>query len=380
MTTTHPIYLDYAAATPLDPTVLLAMQPYYSEMFFNPSASYSSALKTKQALSQARKRLAYWLGAKEAEIIFTAGATEANNLAVQGVMQLYPDSNIVVSSIEHESVLAPASSYDVRLVNIHSDGRLDLDDLEQKIDNNTVLVSIMLANNEIGTIEPLKEAAKIITHRRRSRENKLPLYLHSDAAQAANYLDLHAARLGVDMMSINGGKIYGPKQSGALYIKTGVILKPIIQGGGQERNLRSGTENVVGSIGLAAALDKAQTIRHEETYRLKILQQKLIGLLEDNIEALTINGSLKQRLPNNVHFSLTGKDNERLLFELDELGIMAAAGSACSASSDEPSHVLAALGKSLAEAQSSIRLTLGRQTTIEDITFTARTIASLAKP
>jgi cysteine desulfurase len=220
------IYMDHAAATPLVPEVLKAMQPYFAEAFYNPSATYNSARQVRKALEDARATTAHYLGAKSSEIIFTAGATEANNMAIHGIMSLLPGSNIVVSSIEHESVLAPAGKYDCRLVKVSSDGRIDLDDLASKIDENTALVSIMYANNEIGTVQPLREVAKIIEHKRKLRPAK-PLYFHTDAAQAANYLDLHTSRLGVDLMSINGGKIYGPKQSGVLYVKAGIVLEPL---------------------------------------------------------------------------------------------------------------------------------------------------------
>ncbi|HEY5152651.1 MAG TPA: aminotransferase class V-fold PLP-dependent enzyme, partial [Candidatus Saccharimonadales bacterium] len=256
---------------------------------------------------------------------------------------------------------------------------LDLDDLRQKIDGKTVLVSIMYANNEIGTIQPIREITKLIADIRRQRgPGALPLYLHTDACQAANYLDLHVARLGVDMMTINGGKIYGPKQSGALYVKAGIMLKPLVNGGGQERGLRSGTENVASIIGLVAALDLAQSGRRQEAERLRILQDNFFDLIENQIPAAQINGSRKYRLPNNVHLTLPGQDNERLLIRLDEAGIMAAAGSACSASSQESSHVLHALGLSDAEARASLRFTMGRQTDIAAIQTTVKVLAQLS--
>ena len=356
------VYLDYAAATPIDAAVLRAMQPYFIDNFYNPSATYSAARDVRKALATARAGIAHWLGARPAEIIFTAGGTEANNLAIDGVMRQFPDGNVVVSAIEHESVLEPARGYDCRQAAIGPDGRLDLEDLRRKIDNKTVLVSIMYANNEIGTVQPLRKIAKIIAEKRR-QDRAQPLYFHTDACQAANYLDLHAARLGVDLMSVNGGKIYGPKQSGFLYVKAGTKLEPLLRGGGQERGLRSGTENVSAIIGLAAALDLAQNSRHQEAKRLQALQELFFKLAGEKIPTAIINGSRKYRLPNNVHITIPGCDNERLLIQLDEAGIMAAAGSACSASSKEPSHVLRALGLSDAEARASLRFTMGRGTT-----------------
>jgi len=371
------IYLDYAAATPLDESVLKAMEPYYATSFYNPSATYLAAQAVRKDLTSARGQVAHWLGARTSEVLFTAGGTEANNLATHGIMRQFPGSNIVISSIEHESVQAPAGNYDVREVSVQPDGRIDLNDLRTKIDSKTVLISIMYANNEIGTVQPIREVAKIVGDVRKQRTPKdLPLYFHSDACQAANYLDLHVARLGVDLLTLNGGKIYGPKQTGALYVKAGIRLLPLIDGGGQEQGLRSGTENVAGAIGLATALQLVQTDRHAESERLRSLQQQFFSSLQQNVPTAIVNGSLKYRLPNNLHFTIPGVDNERLLIQLDELGIQAAAGSACSASDEMPSHVLRALGLSDTDAQASLRLTMGRPTTLAQL---EQTINSLRK-
>ena len=374
-----PIYLDYAAATPLDGRVLAAMQPYLQDQFYNPSATYQAARTVHTALEAARAGIAYWFGSRPSEVVFTAGGTEANNLAIHGVMRQYPTANVVVSAIEHSAVLEPARQYACREVGVAADGRLDLADLVSKIDDRTVLVSIMYANNEIGTVQPLHDVASqlaIIKKQRWADGNKLPLYLHSDACQAGNYLDVHTSRLGVDLMTINGGKLYGPKQSGALYVKGSLVLQPLIYGGGQERGLRSGTENVAAAIGLAAALDFAQRERPAEAKRLQVLQQVFYKLLETQMPAVIINGSRKHRLPNNLHFTVPGFDNERLLIQLDEAGVLAAAGSACSASDEEASHVLRALGLSPAAAQSSLRFSMGRATEAKMI---ERTVQLLAK-
>jgi cysteine desulfurase len=371
------IYLDYAAATPVDPAVLRAMQPYFSDNFYNPSATYAAAAEVRKALEAARSGVAYWLGARSSEVIFTAGGTEANNLAIHGVMRQYPKGNIVVSSLEHESVLEPARGYDCREVAVKADGRLDLDDLRQKIDGRTALVSIMYANNEIGTIQPVREIAKIIAEKRAGRGPSKPLLFHTDACQAANYLDLHVARLGVDLLTINGGKIYGPKQSGVLYVKAGTRLLPLITGGGQERSLRSGTENVPAAIGLAAALELVQSGRHKEAKRLLSLQQSFFKQVASKLPQAVVNGSQRFRLPNNVHLTLPRQDNERLLIQLDEAGILAAAGSACAADRGEPSHVLRALGVSDADARASLRFTMGRGTTGAMVTRTVKTLGGL---
>jgi cysteine desulfurase len=364
------IYLDYAAATPIDSKVLSAMQPYFSDAFFNPSATYLRARSVTKDLQSARHEIAQSLGVRTPEIIFTAGGSEANNLAVHGIMRRYPGKHLVVGATEHASIIEPAKAYKHSFVAVNPDGRTSLEDLKKSITNDTVLVSIMLANNEIGTIAPIKKVADVIKKIREVRikaGNKLPLYLHSDICQAVLYLDTHPARLGVDLMTFNGGKIYGPKQSGLLYVKTGIVLDSLIQGGGQERNLRSGTENVPSIIGFSVALRKAVK-RHESNHKkLTDLQKTFINLLSQYVPQASLNGSVDYRLPNNIHITIPGIDNERIMMELDERGIECAVGSACSASSDEPSHVLKAIGMTDVEAQSSLRLTMGLETTKEDI-------------
>lgn len=364
------VYLDHAAATPMDRRVFAAMQPFFSEQFYNPSATYAPALVVAKELQTARTKVAHWLGARTAEVIFTAGGTEANNLAIHGVMQRFPQANVVISAIEHDAVLKPARQYNHSEVLSDEQGILDLADLRANINDQTVLVSIMYVNNEIGTVQPIRDIARIIAKVREARRqngNDLSLYLHTDACQAAPYLDLHAARLGVDLMTINGGKMYGPKQSGALYVRAGLELAPLVLGGGQEQGLRSGTENVAACVGLATALDLVQADRHTETARLQLLQKKFMDAIEKSFPRAVINGSRKKRLCNNVHVTFPGQDNERLLLELEQRGILAAAGSACSASSEEASHVLHALGLSDEESRASVRFTLGHLTTEESI-------------
>jgi cysteine desulfurase len=376
------IYLDHAAATPVSPTVAAAMQPYLDQQFYNPSATYLAARKVHDALETARAGVAHWLGTRPSEIIFTAGGTEANNLAIHGIMRQYPDANVVVSAIEHDAVLVPARRYDCHEVAVSPQGTILTQSLLQQIDDQTVLVSVMYANNEIGTLQPLREVAQMVANVRAGRQaagNSLPLYFHSDACQAGNYLDLHVSRLGVDLLTINGGKIYGPKQSGALYVKGGLQLLPLIDGGGQERGLRSGTENIAQAVGLAAALDEVQPQRHDEAKRLQALQAYFAKQLTMLVPEAILTGSIKHRLPNNIHLIIPGFDNERLLIQLDEQGVMAAAGSACSASSDEPSHVLRAIGMSDADAQSSLRFTMGQTTTEADIDYTLKTLAVITQ-
>lgn len=375
-----PIYLDYAAATPVDSDVLAKMQPFFAEQFYNPSALYGPAVRVSKALSTARSDIAKILGAKASEIIFTAGGTEANNLAVHGVMQRFPKAHMVLSAIEHDSVREPARQYNFSQLKVDADGLVNTMSIQNIVKEDTVLVSVMYANNEIGTVQPLKKIAtelqKIKTKRLKD-SNDLPLYFHVDAAQAGNYLDMHVHRLGADLMTINGGKLYGPKQSGILFVGSGINLKPMLTGGGQERSLRSGTENIAGAVGLAAALKQSSALRHDESERLKILQKQFIEELRHNFTDVIVNGSLKYRLPNNLHITLPGTDNERVLMQLDNEGIYAAAGSACSAGSGELSHVLDAIGIDEDSIKSSLRFSMGRQTSAEDVTKTVSALKRL---
>ena len=369
----YSIYLDYAAATPVDIIAKKAMEPYLTDVFYNPSAIYQPARDVRKAVEGARATIASVLGSKDQEIIFTAGGTEANNLAIHGIMRRFPQGNIVVSGIEHESVLMPAKNYDCKIAKVEQNGLIDLNNLKELIDDSTVLVSVMYANNEVGSIQPIKEISSFIAEQRIMRaqkaanSNPLPIYLHTDACQASNYLDLHVSRLCVDLMTVNGGKIYAPKQSGALYINKSVELLPLIEGGGQELNLRSGTENVASIIAFATMLQKVQNERKVESQRIKSLSNTLFARLSQNIPAIIMNGDVKRRLPNNINFCMPNTDGELLTMQLDHAGLMVATGSACTASNDEPSHVLVAMGLDTDRASSSLRITLGMQTTEDDV-------------
>jgi cysteine desulfurase len=374
------IYLDYAAATPMDGKVVKAMAPYWQQKFYNPSATYLSSRSARQDLNEARENIAKYLGAKSGEIYFTAGATEANNLAISGTASNFSDGEMLISSIEHESVIAPAELYKCNKISTNTNGIVDLSELKKKINPNTILVSVMVVNNELGTIQPIREISNLITDIRKERikkSNKQPIYLHTDAAQAGNFFDLHVSRLGVDLMSINGGKIYGPKQTGILYVKAGTMLKPLIVGGGQERNLRSGTENVPGFIGLAKALEIAQKTKDKEAMRTRELREYFVKELAKNIPESQINGSPKHQAPHIVHVTFAGNDNERLMMELDERGVQCAVGSACSASSAKPSHVLSAVGMNDENARASLRFSFGRHTSKKDLNRTVRLLKSL---
>lgn len=370
------VYLDYAAATPMRDEVLDAMKPYFSEKFYNPSATYLAGRDVRQELSVYRSKCAEILGTRPAEIVFTSGATEANNLVISGIAKQFPDAQILVSAIEHSSVIEPAIASGASTIPVKPDGQIDLDRLEAMLDDRTVLLSVMLVNNELGSIQPVGEIARLITAVRANRlisGNKLPIYLHTDAAQAGNYIDLHTSRLGVDLMSINGGKIYGPKGAGLLYIKAATQLPPLFLGGGQEFGLRSGTENLASIAGLAKALELAQTVRSQQAKKIQELREKLEKGILDIFPEAVINGG-KNRAAHLLNVTFPGRDNETLMMRLDELGVQCALGSACSASSDEPSHTLKAFGLSDDLARATLRFSLGRYTTPEEIETTLKSI------
>lgn len=373
------IYLDYAAATPVDARVLEAMMPYYSDKFHNPSALYEEARQVKSDLENVRHQTAQLIGAKPSEIIFTAGGTESANLAVHGVMQSFPECNMMLSAIEHEAVAKPAENYNHSVIPVDKYGIVDDEYILKKSNDSTVLVSVMIANNEVGTLQPIKQISEIIhkiRHNRRKNGIKTPIYLHIDACQAPLYLDVNVSKLGIDLMTLNGGKMHGPKQSGILYVKAGVIIKPIISGGGQEWGYRSGTENVAFAVGFTKALEIADKGRSTRAKKIAELREYFINELENKFGA-EISGHRKHRLANNINALFHGIDNERVVFALDDLGVSASTGSACSASSEEASHVLLAIGKSELEARSSIRFSLGRTTNREiiDKTLEILTIA-----
>ncbi|MFZ1522872.1 MAG: cysteine desulfurase family protein [Candidatus Saccharimonadales bacterium] len=373
------IYLDYAAATPVSKSVLKSMLPYFSDQFYNPSSLYLASAKLKAQKDDLRSKIASVIGAKPSEIIFTAGGSEANNLAIQGVMNLHSEANLITTNIEHKSVLAPADLFNNNKLEVNTKGHIKLNQLKELIDERTVMVSIILASNEIGVIQKLAKVKTLINQIIADRKlggNTLPLYLHTDASQAGNYLSLSVDRLGVDLMTINGGKIYGPKQSGLLYVRSGIKLKPLIIGGGQERGMRAGTESLANIAGLAAALEDARVKREHQSKKMKKLQLSLISLLAKD-KRIKFNGDFKNRLPNNINLTIPGVDGERLVMELDNLGFMVATGSACNASDDEPSYVLQAIGLSKEDASSSLRITVGRSTTQKNIEDFAKTLLNL---
>lgn len=374
-------YFDYAAATPLLPEAKTAMQPYLEADFYNASALYSGGRNNRMVLEAARHQIAQSLGAKPTEILFTAGGTEANNIAVHGVMAAYPHAKIIVSAVEHESVLEPAARYAHEIAPVNQNGIIDVEKLTVLTTDDVALISVMYANNEVGSIQPLRDITRFVHEVRADRKTRgvtLPLLVHTDACQAGNYLDMQVARLGIDLLTINAGKVYGPKQAGALYVKSGTVLRSLLQGGGQEWNLRSGTENLANIKAFEAAWLIARAAHKTEFKRLSDLRDKAIHAFEQNIPHVVINGAKHQkRLANNIHLTIPGFDNERLLMELDELGFQVATGSACSASNDEPSHVLKAMGLTDEEARSSIRISLGKYTTESSINALVEAIKKL---
>lgn len=371
------IYLDHAATTPCDPKVVKAMASYWTENFGNPSSLYAMGQKAKAALDNSRQTIAKIFACRPEEIIFTGGGTESINLAIKGLVmasRLNP-AHIITSNFEHHAVLNSVEAlkkwgHEVSLAPVDADGLIMLDKLFSAIKDNTILISVMMANNEVGTIEPIQEmGARLTKINQERKEKKLPhIYLHTDACQAAGALDLNVEKLHVDLLTINASKIYGPKGVGVLYVKRGTPLKALVDGGGQENNLRSGTENVPGIIGLATALELAQADREKENKRLIELRDWLIKELL-KIPKTLLNGHPEKRLPNNINISILDIEGEAMLLYLDEIGIQASTGSACTAQDLEPSHVIRALGRPYEAAHGSLRLTLGRSTKKSDLEY-----------
>lgn len=363
-----PIYLDYAAATPLDERVFDAMRPFMIDKFYNPSAAYGAARDVRVAIDEARHELAIAIGAKRDEIVMTAGATESINLAFTGL--LASDDHVVIGATEHQAVRSAAEQYAYNVAESDTKGIIHPDAVGKVITDKTKLVSITAADSEIGSLQPLSKIAEMINDIRRDRRARnvsQPLYLHSDASQAAGVVDLHIARLGVDMLTLNAAKCYGPKQVGLLWINSQIRLKPLILGGGQERGLRSGTENVAGIVGFALALRLAQKHRRGVTEELQKHRDLLQAGLLEALPELVVNGSKKKRLPGHLNVSLNNLDAERVVFNLDSKGIMVATGAACAANKGTRSQVLTAIGLSDSLADGSLRFSIGRQTTKEQI-------------
>ena len=376
------IYLDYAAATPVDVRVLSAMQPYFTEKFYNPSASYLPAKHIREEYEARKAVLANSIGAKSPDLVITAGATESINLAFT-VLRNFKSAHCLILETEHAAVRESAKnlSSDYEKIKVDRSGLIDLGDLKSKIKDNTVLVSVALANNELGTIQPLSDISRILQEVRDQRlktKNLTPIYLHSDASQAMNLIDLSVARLGVDLLTINAAKVYGPKGIGALYVARGIRLFPITFGGGQEMGLRSGTENVPNLVGFSVAseLAKKHLISSRKQYQALAKTFREIIEQKSKITPLWL-GNPKHQLVNFIPVCFDGLDAERLIFKLEDRGIYVSTGAACAASKGQKSHVLSAIGLSDSEIAGSLRITLGKDTTIEDIKTAADNLAEV---
>lgn len=360
------IYLDYAATTPVHPDVMEAMLPYFSQYFGNPSSIHFLGQDARDAVEQARQQVAHLIGAESEEIVFTSGGTEADNLAIKGIALANRDrgNHIITSRIEHHAVLEPChwlekQGFSVTYLPVDGYGMVSPDDVKKALTDKTILVSIMHANNEIGTIEPLAEIAKV------TRE--AGVYLHTDAVQTVGHIPVNVDQMGVDLLSLSAHKFYGPKGVGALYVRKGTRIAPLIHGGGQEKNRRSGTENVPGIVGLGKAAETAERELPDEAPRLTALRDELIRGILSQISDVRLNGHPTMRLPNNVNISVAYVEGEAMLLNLDLAGICASTGSACSSANLQPSHVLTAIGLTHTQAHGSLRFTLGKWTTREDI-------------
>ena len=376
------VYVDHAGTTPMDPSVLEAMTPYFTQSFGNPSSIHTVGQEARYALDEARERVAQVLGCRAREVVFTGGGTESDNAAIHGVATALQETgnHIITSSAEHHAVLHTCQyleglGFEVTYLPVDAYGMIHPEAVCNAITDRTTLVTIMYANNEIGTINPVADIAEVA--HRRAVELKRTIVVHSDGVQAAGFLDLNVRRLGVDMLSLSGHKFYGPKGTGVLYIKRGTPFLPLILGGGQERERRSGTENIPGIAGLSVALERADARREEAATHCCTLRDRIIQLVSEQIPGSHLNGHPSERLPNNVNFSFEGIEGEPILLGLDMAGIAASSGSACSSGSLEPSHVLLALGQSADLARGSLRITLGKGNTEEEIEYLLKTLVDL---
>ncbi len=373
MRTMKRIYMDHSATTPVASEVLQAMLPYFSDKFGNASSLHGFGQVALEALEDSREKVAKLLGAKTEEIVFTSGGTESDNLALMGIARRNRDlgKHIITTSVEHPAILETCKKlekegFTVTYLPVTSEGLVDLVALEAAIRSDTILISIMHANNEIGTIQPLEEIGRLAAER--------DIYLHTDAVQSVGKIPTDVNALGVDSLSLSAHKLYGPKGVGALYIRQGTKLESIMQGGGHERGLRSGTENVAGIVGLARATQLCGESMTAEGQRLTELRDRLVALVLERVMDAWVNGTMKRRLPGSLNFGFSYVEGESLLLFLDSKGIAVSTGSACSSHKLEPSHVLLSLGLQPEECHGSLRITMGRSNTKKEVDYVAECI------
>jgi cysteine desulfurase len=379
MATQKIVNFDYAAGKPIDPRAVEAMLPFMQETFGNPSSISSSGQEAKRAIDEARKKIAELINAeREESIIFTSGATESNNLAIKGIANRNKDrgTKIITSSVEHMSVVNPikyltTKGFEAVFLPVDKCGVIDLNSLEKEINEKTILATIVFANGEIGTIEPIKEISKIV-----HTKNAI---LHVDATAATGQIPINVRELNIDLMTISSNNIYGPKGVGALYVKEGIRLEPLIHGGGQERGIRSGSENVSGIVGFGKAAEITKQEMKEQRQRLTGLRDSLIRGLTEAIPYAFLNGHSTERLPDNVSLRYSFIEGESMLLNLGIMGVIASSGSACTAKTLEPSHVLLSTGLKHEEAHGSLMLTLGKQNTQEEVDYVINLMPGIVK-
>jgi cysteine desulfurase len=380
------VYLDHAATTPLDPRVIEVMLPYLTEKYGNPSSFHTLGKQAKDDISESRSQIAEVLNVRSDEILFTSGGTESDNLAILGFARANQTNgkHLITTKIEHHAVLEAMiqlekkEGFEVTYLKPDRDGLVSASQIADALRPDTIFVSVMYANNEIGTVQPIREIGNLVQKYRQEQKHTWPVF-HTDACQASSFLDLDVERLHVDLLTLNGSKMYGPKGIGLLYVRRGIKLQPLQFGGSQERGLRSGTENVAGIIGMAKALTLAQRDKVNESKRLVQLRDKLINGILKSIPKTRLNGHPTTRLPNNGNISFMDIEGEALVLYLDAAGVFVSTGSACTSASLEPSHVILALGMPYEVAHGSIRFTLGHETTEKDIDYVLETLPPLVE-
>jgi cysteine desulfurase len=376
-------YFDYASTTPIDPAILRAMQPYFTKDFGNPSNLYELGRRAREAIEEARRKISRVLNCRPDELIFTGSATEADNLAIAGTARANRElgNKIIISNIEHKAVLATCrqlakEGFDIAELPVGRSGLVNPEELEKILDEKTILVSIMYANNEIGTIQPIGKIGKLINGFREKKHSPTPFF-HTDAAQALQFLDCDTGKLGVDLLTLSSHKLYGPKGVGGLFHRQSVSIAPIIYGGSQQQSFRPGTENVAGIVGLGCAVALAQKNRKAESARLESLRDQLEKGIFKTIPKVILNGHPTRRLPNFLNISILDIEGEALLLYLDKKGVMAGTGSACNSETLEPSYVLAALGHPYEYIHGSLRFTLGKYTKNSDVDYVLKTLPEI---